>query len=58
MPTPCAPSFVRTGRGHDFGDPGSQTILGTDLHAEVSKLLVEAATPMALDYPGAPGVTS
>ena len=42
------PDYVCTGRGQLFGDPLCQSIIGTEIDAAVSKLVVEAVTPMAL----------
>jgi DNA invertase Pin-like site-specific DNA recombinase len=43
------PNYICYGRGRLLGDGSCQNILGTDIDAAVSKLLVEAVTPMALD---------
>ena len=43
------PNYVCYGRGRLLGDGSCQSILGTDIDAAVSKLLVEAVTPMALE---------
>ena len=43
------PNYVCYGRGRLFGDGACQSILGTDIDAAISKLLVEAVTPMALE---------
>jgi len=43
------PNYVCVGRGHLFGDPLCQSIVGTQIDAAVGNLLVEAVTPMALE---------
>jgi DNA invertase Pin-like site-specific DNA recombinase len=43
------PNYVCYGRGRLLGDSSCQSILGTEIDAAVSKLLVEAVTPMALE---------
>jgi DNA invertase Pin-like site-specific DNA recombinase len=43
------PNYVCGGRGRLLGDPSCQSIQGTQIDAAVSKLLVEAVTPMALE---------
>jgi DNA invertase Pin-like site-specific DNA recombinase len=43
------PNYICYGRGRLLGDSSCQNILGTDIDAAVSKLLVEAVTPMALE---------
>lgn len=42
-------SYVCGGRGRLFGDPLCQTLIGTDIDASVSNLLLEVVTPMALE---------
>jgi DNA invertase Pin-like site-specific DNA recombinase len=42
-------NYVCLGRGRSFGDPSCQSIVGTEIDAAVSKLVVEAVTPMALE---------
>jgi len=42
-------NYVCHGRGRLFGDPLCQSILGTQIDASVSELLVEAVTPLALE---------
>jgi DNA invertase Pin-like site-specific DNA recombinase len=42
-------NYVCQGRGRLFGDPLCQSVLGTQIDAAVSELLVEAVTPMALE---------
>ena len=41
--------YVCTGRGRLFGDPVCQSVVGTEIDASVSKLLLEAVTPLALE---------
>jgi len=41
--------YVCTGRGRLFGDPLCQSVVGTQIDASVSTLLLEAVTPMALE---------
>jgi DNA invertase Pin-like site-specific DNA recombinase len=43
------PNYVCSGHGRLLGDGSCQSILGTEIDAAVSKLLVEAVTPMALE---------
>jgi hypothetical protein len=43
------PNYVCVGRGHLFGDPLCQSIVGTQIDAAVAKLLVESVTPLALE---------
>jgi DNA invertase Pin-like site-specific DNA recombinase len=42
-------NYVCTGRGRVFGDPLCQSMMGTEIDASISNLLLEAVTPMALD---------
>jgi hypothetical protein len=43
------PNYVCCGHGRLLGDGSCQSILGTEIDAAVSKLLVETVTPMALE---------
>lgn len=43
------PDYVCPGRGRGYAEPLCQSILGTEIDAAVSTLLVEAVTPLALD---------
>jgi hypothetical protein len=42
-------NYVCTGRGRLFGDPLCQSVVGTEIDASISNLLLETVTPMALD---------
>lgn len=42
-------NYVCEGRGRLFGDPLCQSVMGTQIDAAVSQLLVEAVTPLALE---------
>jgi DNA invertase Pin-like site-specific DNA recombinase len=48
-PEHLIPNYICFGRGRSFGDPHCQTVQGVEIDAAVSKLLVDAVTPMALD---------
>lgn len=43
------PTYVCVGRGRLFADPLCQSIAGSSIDAAISKLLVEAVTPMAIE---------